>query len=523
VTRNLEQLYGWGKAAALAAVLAAILVPQASLADVARIREMALEMELKLNRHHFDVDARGEKPNSARIYKDYDFILKKNKVDEVSTAVGSDPHAQRLRFYLIEAIVNSEIAAFEDELRDFEQNGSAELDGAEVPYSDLLKRLAVTSDAGERRQVASLLPPLIETSGVFRKEISKRRNKLYQGWGFQDYADFYAQREGLDLLAVAESAEALLAESQALYDSLFKIVAESYLEMEPRKVRFTALPHLVQGTAFEGAFPSGERIRRLKGLFRGLGLNIDEQPDLDRLERPGKVLRAFAVPVLLPDDVKVSVNPTGAGVRDGNKVVYAIGEALVYSMSEHDGLEDGYLVNEPAQSAMAWLPRFVLDEPGWIQANVKADGFSIEEYLVFRAFLSLYEARFMAGMIKFELVNYRGVEDPFKEFNAIMRQATGARLSTNDAARALEFLSQLSVASRFHGLLVASGVRAHFRESLGQDWYAEGKAGAALSGLFKQGGKLTIKGIAAVCPYNASTDAFIDNIEAMLSRASKGE
>jgi len=352
---------------------------------------------------------------------------------------------------------------------------------------------------------------------VFRREIGKRRTELYQPWGYANYAEFYSQREHLDLAMIGDLAESFLNDSQALYDSLFALAAEEYLGMEARKVRFGSLPYLTQGTSFEGAFPSGERLRRTRGLFSGLGIDISTSPSIDRTARPGKALRPKAFPIIPPENVVVSVSPMGAGVRDGNRTVYAVGEALIFSLSAMSGLEQGYLVNQPAQAAMAWLPRFVLDEPGWIEANVNSEAFSESDYLFFRAFLALYEARFMAAQVKFERMVYEGLEDANAEFRSLMRETTGARLSTNDATRALEFLTQLKVTSQFYGLLVASEIRKQLRENYGEDWYSGGKAGGDLSPLWKQGGALTMPAVIAAFPQEMSSAAFLENIHWLLA------
>jgi hypothetical protein len=506
-----------GRGLAALLVLGGVLVPGTSSADVGRIREMAIELEQKLAKHRFEVAAKVEKPATARIYKDYDFILKKNKVDEVAAEVGTDPQAAKLRMYLIESIVNAEIASFVDDLVDFEQNGTVPQGDTELRYSDILRLLAVTKDGGDRRKVASLLPPLLETSAVFRREIGKRRNDLYQPWGYANYAEFYAERENIDLAMIGDLAESFLAESQALYDSLFALAAERYLGIEARKVRFATLPFLTQGTVFEGAFPSAERLRRSRGIFNGLGVDISESPGIDRTARPGKALRPAAFAISVPDEVEVNLYPMGAGVRDGNRSVFAVGEALLFSLSTQTGLEQGHLVNQPAQAAMAWIPRFVLDEPGWIDINVNSEGFGEFDYLFFRAFLALYEARFMAAQVKFERMVYAGLEDANAEFRALMRETTGARLSTNDATRSLEFLTQLKVTSQFYGLLVASEMRQQLREKHGEDWHSGGKSGGDLLPLWNQGGNLTIEAIIEAFPQEVGSAAFLDNIHSLLT------
>jgi hypothetical protein len=168
----------WTPRLALAALTAAVLAwPGPARADVERIREKAVELQQKLNREAFAVEARVEKPGTDRIYKDFDFILKKSKVDELASEAAGDPHAQQLRLFLIESIVNQAVATYLDDLHAFEQESTVELDGTEYRFADVMKMLATAGAESDRRKIYSALGPVFETSVVFRTEILKRRNE----------------------------------------------------------------------------------------------------------------------------------------------------------------------------------------------------------------------------------------------------------------------------------------------------------------------------------------------------------
>jgi len=500
--------------------LAAVLLPSPARADVGRIREKALELEQKLNRNRYDVEIRGEKPNRARIYKDFDFILDASKVDEVAAAK-TDPQAGRLRLYLIQSIVESELAPFTDELRTFEQTNTADLGGKKLHYGDLLQRLAKTPDDGERRKLANLMDPLIETAAVFRLDILRRQNEQYQKWGFANYADFYAQREGLDLDALDAQAAEFLTTSQALYDSLFTTAAAKYLGTEPRKVKFYDLPYLTGGAMYSDAFPAANASRRLRGLFKGLGVDLGAESnlDLDEEARPGRTVGPVCVPVLVPNEIRTGLVPIGA-FRDTRYRAYLTGEAQIYSLSTQTAFEPAYLVNQAAQSALAWIPRLVLDEQGWIRDN--SQNLALEEFLTYRAFTGLFEVRFLAAMTRFEIAAYRGSQDPDKDFRNLARDATGVRIAASEAHRSLEFLTQLRGASRFQGLLAASALRHHLRETMGPEWYKNGQAGALLTGFWEQGGALTVDAILSACGGSVATpESHFQTIEAMLADAAR--
>ena len=88
--------------------------------------------------------------------------------------------------------------------------------------------------------------------------------------------------------------------------------------------------------------------------------------------RPGKAAQTKVFPVLVPGDVRVSVNPLG-GVRDDAEALFGLGMAGIFVYSGQTTFEAAYLPNVSAQAALAYLPRYVLDEPAWIDAQAKGD------------------------------------------------------------------------------------------------------------------------------------------------------
>lgn len=498
------------------ALVASLFLPATSRADVERIREKCLELEQKLNKNRVEVQIRGEKANSDRIYKDFAFLLSEGKVNEAAEAK-NDPQAERLRLYLIQINVASQLAPYSDELQEFLRTSTVDLDGEKVTYKSLLRRLAQSADGGDRRKLASVLGDLVETSAVFRNEIVKRTNDTYATWGFEHYADFVSQRDHIDFEALSAQAESFLEESQPLYDTLFAKMSQELLGEEARKVRFYDLPYLVSGCKFAAALPSDSITRRLRGIYKGLGVDLGTQSGLsmDMEHRPGKSLSPICIPVMVPNDVEVAIDPIACG-RDDSQLVRAVGEAQIFTQSTQTGFENAYLANPAAQAALAWIPRFVLNEPKWIEKNVAGGDVDRGLYQSHRAFASLFEARMLAAMTLFEIkVFSHKSTDMDKDFNDVMRIATGVRVSTADSHRSTEFLTPLESAERFQGLLLATGIKKHLADEFGADWYNDGKAGAVLSGLWKQGGALTPDAIAAAVSAEPAPALYLEGITSL--------
>jgi hypothetical protein len=519
---HLIQTLGRGAFTAAAVTLVAGMLgaPLSVRADVERIREKTLELEQKLMEHGYRYQARAEEPKTERIYKDFDFLLKQSKVDEVAGEQG-DPWSEALRLYLIESTVNLDLAAFEDDLSAFKQTATVKYDEGEVGWGALLKDLTTASESAERRKIYSAMDDLFEPVRIFGAEILSRRIEAYQAWGFENFADFYATREAIDLAAVSTAAESFLEDTQELYEQVFADMAQTRLGVEARKVRFYDMPHLMQGVDFEQAFPLDERTDRVKGIFQGLGIQVGDNLIMDDKLREGKALAPGVFPALVPTEVYVSMNPIG-GLRDDHRELVAVGEAMIFTLSTQTQFEPAYLVNQTAQAALAFVPRLVLDEPAWGAAAAKPDHFEAEAFNAFRAFAALHEARLLAASAMFEHRAYQGenenaLEDAYRD---LMKQAVGARLSSGDAKRFPELLTQLRSASAFRGLLLAAGIREDLRQAHGDNWFQAPEAGARLTRLWQRGGTLTVDDIQAEFP-SASMDAapIINHVQSLLGSA----
>lgn len=485
-------------------------------ADLARVREKAVELEQKLNRHRFDVEVKGDKANYERIYKDFDFLLKKSKLDEAAEEAATDPHADRFRMYLVRSIVAKELASYTDELNNQLGSKTSDMDDAQLTYSELVVRLANAGDEVARRKIVTSLKPLLETANVFRNQIATRTVENYRAWGFDDYASFYAQWEGLDLDALAAEATEFLGSSQELYDRLLAEIAPAILGVEPRKVRYSDLPYLLEGSAHAAAFPPDGRVARVNGIFSGLGVELPSVQGLtlDTKTRPGRRVGGGVYPFVVPTEVMAGFLPT-EGPPDDDMAIMIRAEALFYALSKETAFETAYLGRHAPQVAVGYLVRGVRDEKSWIEANLQlADAGA---YLRYRAYARVLEARMLAAGLLYELAIYRGQPDAESAFKDQMQAATGIRLSSTDTARALEWANNLDSAAHLRGLFWSARLTEHLRASLGEDWYAGGKAASTLTGWWAAGGALTGETLAASTgDLTGGGGALVRNIEAQL-------
>ena len=492
----------------LIAATAALVMVETAYADIERIREKAWELEQQLHAKRYDSQVKGKEPNTLRVLKDFAFILKPSKVEEVRSEK-TEPRDEALALYLEERLVDMELATYTDDQHKQELADMGDLEGESLNRGQLLSRLATAGDAASRRKIYTVLRPMFDTTNIYRNQVVVRRNEMYQGIGYKHFADFYEKREGVDLTAVETRAKEFLAESQELYDMLFEAIAEERMGVQTRKVKFYDLPYLGSSEALSTALSGGDRGERAAAILKGLGLDELAAIEFNDREREGRYSQGVYA-LTVPADVRVGLTERG-GSRDDRDALYLMGQAGFYALNKTSTFEESYLVPDAVEASVGYLVRSVMDETGWL-ASAGLTEEQMEQHRKYRAFERLLEIRMLAAQVIFEKDLYSGGSAPDEVFKAAMKEATGTRLSSVDVSRNLEFASQLDSAAQFQGLMAAENLRNHLRTTLAEDWYTGGKAGDTLKAWYARGGGLTLESLMSDAG-GAASSAVIDDIQ----------
>ncbi len=170
---------------------------------------------------------------------------------------------------------------------------------------------------------------------------------------------------------LAALAEATLAAGDAAWPATLDGLARLELGSTAARLREYDLPRLFRTTAEPGVFPAERLVPDLVALLAGLGLDLSAGGRLtvDAAPRPGKIPRPLAVPVAVPDQVRLALTPL-AGLDAARAALHEVGVALSLAhVTPSAPFEDRRL--PPAWLSEAWGLLFeeIAADPAWLRAR----------------------------------------------------------------------------------------------------------------------------------------------------------
>src|SRR5690606_26339618 len=131
--------------------------------EVDRIREKAIELHRDLFTAQLQYAAEGRQSNLARVYKDFDHLLKDNKTKTISQAASAakDPalqsRLQRLHDFLMGERIRASVAVAWDNARNYDRSSAMSVAGVdgEVTVNSFESMLAGEESRSNRRNVRS--------------------------------------------------------------------------------------------------------------------------------------------------------------------------------------------------------------------------------------------------------------------------------------------------------------------------------------------------------------------------------
>src|SRR3954453_22326573 len=118
---------------------------------------------------------------------------------------------------------------------------------------------------------------------------------------------------GIDLAALEQQTETLLADTEASYEPTVEPELEQNIGMgfgDPRRSDF---PAFFRAPSLDAAFPPERAIPALRQTLAGMGIDLDAMSNviLDAEVRPTKTPRAFCSPARVPEEVYLMISPQG--------------------------------------------------------------------------------------------------------------------------------------------------------------------------------------------------------------------
>jgi hypothetical protein len=411
--------------------------------------------------------------------------------------------ARALAEWVAETRVARALATLDERELAWERRAVVSLpDGGQVEYARVPIVLANTADRAARLALESARAALVARElAPMRRERAAREHDATAALGLgDDYVGVFARTSGVDVRALGAAAEALLRDTDAMWDDVRPAFVRRRLGAGIDAPTRADVPPLFRAPEFDVGFPPGGMLATVRTQLSAMGVDPDAggRVRYDVGERPGKRARAFCAPVRVPDEVHLVLRPMG-GAQDWRTLLHEVGHALHFAHARRDlPFEARWAGDHSVTEGYAMLLDHLVLDRGWLRRYSDLDPARAVEYRRLATFQELYLLRRYAGKLCYELLLHGG--EPLAAmpdaYVTTMNAATGVRHGPADAfvdVDARFYVARYLRAWQLQGVLAAA-----LRERFDEDWWRNPRAGPWLvETLMAEGQALDAEGLAA--------------------------
>jgi hypothetical protein len=428
----------------------------------------------------------------ASVYQRHAGLFSPAAIDGLrQAAAGTGPaagRAQRLLGFAVAGHLEQAAAALTDRIAAAEATAVVVWRRERIGYRRASIRIAEISDRTERNALDERYRLAMEAINPLREERWLILHGQARTLGAADYVALMAEMSGLDPEAVAAGASAFLTESETLYYAALRRYL-ALIEIEGGDATKADLSHLLRGRSWDHYFDSARLTEVLARTLSGLGIELAAQDGitLDFEPRPAKSPRAFCVPVRVPGDVRLVVQPRG-GHDDFGSALHEMGHLQHFAhISARLDPADRYVGDESVTEGWAFLFQYLLAEPEFLAVELRMPADAIPGWLDFSAFRKLYFLRRYAAKLLYELRLHRGGETAVHraEYAGLLGLLTGVR--TPDAGYLADVDDGLYAARYLRAWQAEASLSTGLRDRFGAAWWRSPEAGAFLRELWTTG------------------------------------
>ncbi len=367
--------------------------------------------------------------------------------------------------------------------------GDVEFDGESMPFRDLQARLGREPDPLQRRRLTEASLPLLAELNPILEERERQMNRAAALLGYGDAIAVASEIRRYDLKRAGKLAEAILASSDAVYLSALRELMPAAVDVRFERLRPADVPRLRHSSRYAHYFPADGILPAINATLEELGIVLEDLPvRVDSRDLPRKNPRAACFPVIVPQDIRLSIKPTG-GVVDYALLLHEMGHALQFVYTRTPVFEFQQLGDNSVAEAYAFLIEGLADEPAWLHDRLGLDEPMLTDYVRLAALKRLFMVRRYAGRLLFEL-EWRGGEH--RRGRAIYRRhmsrAYGFTLEDADVERYLIDQDDFFYSADYvRGWVLAAQLRSFLRRRFGGPWWRNPEAGKTLRELWSAG------------------------------------
>jgi hypothetical protein len=453
----------------------------------------------------------GEKETSeqAAIVERHADLFTREQLDVLRAAEADAADAdERERLYRLRkacegGLVDSELAAREDELANALLGARLTFEGEELPLHSAEAMLAVLPDYAKREELGALWRELDASFNDTRRDLLISRDDL-EG-GLSGERDAVARNEEQKQISLRElervlrsAADASTQDYEGLRDRWFGRL------LGPERGELPSSAHarwLRRLSPFESTYPKERSVEVCIETVRALGFELEAIPNirLDLEDRPQKNPRACVIAADPPEIVHLITRAQG-GLSDYQAFLHEAGHALHYAGCDprlpwtFRALSRDHALTE----IYSYIFEAVSKEPGWHALHFGLTDAQAEENAEATRFLEVLLYRRYAAKLRYELGFWAAFPaekgNSSRDYAPLLTAATG--LDYDPRGYMSDMDAGFYSADYTRAWIRSAQLRTYLQREVGGDWWRSRATGEILRGLFAEGTRPSTEDIA---------------------------
>jgi len=443
----------------------------------------------------------------APIYAEHAGMFDDRSLDALRAEAGGDGEearaARALLAFAVEERIAHAVVGLTEQIDDAEASAIVIWRGERLPYRSVPIRVAEISDRRERNALQASYLEAVEAINPLREERLAAQREAMTRLGFADETTLARELHGIDVQELATDLRSFLADSETVYfAALRRYLAE--IDIEQGDGSTADLGHLLRGSGWDAWFEAGRALSAMDGTLAGMGIELAALPNvtLDLEPRPTKSPRAFAVPVRVPGDVRMTLQPRG-GYQDYQTLLHELGHVLHFAHVDAQlPAAWRHLGDNSVTEGYAFVFDRLLSEPGWLAEHLRMPDAEMAGWLDFAAFRHLYMLRRYVAKLLYELrLDRDGAVATSRAYYAgLLGLLTGVQ--TPEAPFLADLDDHFYSARYLRAWMFEASVSGWLRATFGAAWWQSREAGEALRGHWARGQERNAEDVVAQLGYD---------------------
>jgi hypothetical protein len=465
--------------------------------------------------------------NKDSLYKANAGLFTRDNIALVSRTVDEEPDSiqqKRLRYfrrYVTLEHIAKQVASVRDSIDNYEAAATCLVNNARIPYRQIPGLLANEQSAERRAAISASLDPVLDTLTALHREAWAMVYRLATDLGYPSYNAMEEELLGFSLHDLNAVATAVLAETDSVYAAL---LAEQLQTLHMSRDRFHRYDfgRVFRNERFDRFFPPGMAVEKVSATYRGLGFDLQFQPNLqiDQEPRPQKNPRAACYAIDVPTDIRVSTKPSG-GIGDYRALFHEMGHAEHYANTTERSVEFALMGEPTVTETYAFLSEYLLANQAWLRVHSPMPPAELRTLLRYQAFNRLYFVRRYCAKFLCEYRLHSGAASPDSIYGAVLSHTLGYIPALSDRKRLYTDIDpNYYTAGYLRAWFLEAQLSARLVEKFGVNWFEHPDAGTFLRGLWAFGDRLDGNELVHRLGYSSvAPDAWVASIRATLQFA----